>query len=96
MALSKQILDILEKVQIKRDEIVEAERRTVIRAGKRVRKLICPPGFKALDNRCVKMKPAETRKRKRSQKKGARKRKRTLSRALIKRKRSLKKVIRRK
>lgn len=45
----------------------------VVRAGKVVRKLMCAPGFKAVDGRCVKMSPQELLKRRKAAKKTQRK-----------------------
>lgn len=93
MAISEKVQKIIDRVQKREEEkeIVEAERRVVIRGGKKIKKLICPDGFKALQGRCVKMDPTEIITRKRSQKKGARKRKKSQQRALLKRTRSLRK-----
>jgi hypothetical protein len=44
----------------------EVEWKRVIRKGKLQKKLICPPGYKAKDNKCIRMEPSEMIKRKRS------------------------------
>ncbi len=63
-------MDILDKIEIM---ITEVKIRKVIRGGKIVKKVFCPPGFKAVKKRCVKMSATERRKRsiatKRSQRK---------------------------
>lgn len=46
----------------------EAEFKKVVRGGKVKRKLICPPGYKAVDGRCEKMSPQELLKRKKAAK----------------------------
>lgn len=81
------MIDVVEKI----DEILdEARFRKVIRKGKVKRKLFCPKGFKAVDNKCVKMSPEETRKRKRATRRAAKKRKGgVLAKLLKKRKKSL-------
>jgi len=45
----------------------------VVRKGKIIRKLICPPGSKAKDGKCIKMSPTERIKRSRSAKRAQKK-----------------------
>ena len=49
------------------------EWKKVVRKGKVIRKLICPPGYKAVDGKCVKMSPMELLHRKKSAMKAQRK-----------------------
>lgn len=63
--------DIIEKLSILLGERVEWKK--VIRKGKVKRKLMCPPGFKEKDGKCVKMDPREIIKRSRSAKKAQKK-----------------------
>jgi len=49
------------------------EWKKVVRKGKVIRKLMCPPGYKAVDGKCVRMSPAERIKRSRSAKKSQKK-----------------------
>ena len=66
-----------------------ARRETVVRGGKRVKKLVCPPGKKAKDNRCVTMTAKEKITRKKAGIKAARKAKGKQAQAQRKRKRSI-------
>ncbi len=70
--------------------IVEARKITVIRAGKRVRKLICPDRYKAQNGKCVRITAKEHRIRMVSQRRGAKKRKVTQKKAIRLRARSMK------
>ncbi len=82
------MMDILDKIDHVLDE---ARFKKVIRKGKIKRKLFCPPGFRAQDGKCIKMKPEEMRKRKKATKRAAKKKKgAVLSRMLRKRKKSMK------
>lgn len=82
------MMDILDKIDGVLDE---ARFKKVIRKGKIKRKLFCPPGFRAKDGKCIKMKPEEMRKRKKATKRAAKKKKgAVLSRMLRKRKKSMK------
>ena len=59
------------------DDIVdlnEQQRKMVVRAGKKIRKLECPEGKKAVDGKCVKMTAAEKRMRVKGAKMAAKKR----------------------
>jgi len=79
--------------EIIKEEIIMffEKKKTVIRNGKRVKKLQCKHGFKALDNKCVKMSSAERMTRAKAQKKASRKRKPTNKKANAKRMKSMKK-----
>ena len=57
------------------EDLEEAVKKRVVRAGKFVRKLQCKPGYKAMGNRCVKMSASEKKMLKKRAKKSARKRK---------------------
>jgi hypothetical protein len=63
--------DIINKIDYLIPERVEWKK--VVRQGKVIKKLICPPGFKAKGGRCVRMKPQELIKRKISSKKAQKK-----------------------
>lgn len=63
--------DIINKLSILLGERVEWKK--VIRKGKVKRKLMCNPGFREKDGKCVRMDPKEIIKRSRSAKKAQRK-----------------------
>jgi hypothetical protein len=63
-------MDITDKIE---QLIVEIRFKKVVRKGKLVKKAICPPGFKVVSGKCVKMSPAEARKRAKATKKAQRK-----------------------
>ena len=67
-------MDILDKIDIllADDFLIEGKFRKVIRKGKIVRKLFCPPGFKAVKGKCKKMKASEARKRSKATRKSQR------------------------
>jgi len=67
---------ILENVNNLIEEAVKFKK--VVRGGKIVKKLVCPPGFKRVDKRCVKMNPMELRKRKKAAKLMLKTKKKTL------------------
>jgi hypothetical protein len=73
----EKILGIIEDLEIsdEEDEVSEVRRKRVIRGGKKRRKVICRPGYRAVDGRCVRMKSAEKLKRKKGAIRAARKRK---------------------
>jgi hypothetical protein len=50
----------------------------VVRGGKILKKLMCPPGYKSTNGRCVRMSSMEIRKRKKSAKLMLKTKKRTL------------------
>lgn len=50
----------------------------VVRGGKILKKLMCPPGYKSANGRCVRMSSMEIRKRKKSAKLMLKTKKRTL------------------
>ena len=54
-------------------QVVEAQRKRVVRGGKVQTKSVCPSGFKAVDGKCVRMSPDELRARSKASKKTARK-----------------------
>ena len=72
MSLAESVSHLLDVIL---DDTCERKIRKVVRKGKVVRKLVCPPGKKAQGGKCVRMSPAEKRARKIAQKRGARKRK---------------------
>lgn len=63
--------DIIEKLSILLGEKVEWKK--VVRKGKVKKKLMCPPGFKEKNGKCVRMDPKEIIKRSRSAKKAQKK-----------------------
>lgn len=69
----------------------ERRKEMVIRNGKRIRKLKCKEGYKAIKGKCVRMTSSERRVRSRSAKYAAKKRKGKKSQIQRKRQRSLKK-----
>lgn len=71
-------------------EVYEQTKKTVVRGGKKVRKLICKAGYKASGNKCVKMSAKELMTRGKAAKKGARKAKSKKAQASMKRKKSMK------
>lgn len=56
------------------EELNELAKRRVVRGGKIIRRIFCKPGYKPMNNRCVRMAAAERRVRKKAAKKSARKR----------------------
>lgn len=90
MPVSEKAREIINRVR-EQQNIVEASYKTVVRDGKKQRKLVCPSGYKAKNGKCVKMTADELRKRSRSQKKASRKRKSKQTQTNKKRQRSLKK-----
>jgi len=78
---------------IMEQEKLEEQRKIkwVIRKGKKVRKVFCPPGFKAVDRRCVRMSAQERLKRKRAARLRKNKIRSKLNLILRKRRLSLKK-----
>jgi hypothetical protein len=74
-----------------KDLVDEVLKKKVVRKGKVVRKLDCPPGKKAKDGRCVVMKAQEKLHRKKSAKRGAIKRKSSKAKSNIARKKSARK-----
>ena len=77
-------MDITEKIDI----LTEAKFKKVVRKGKLIRKLICPPGFKAKKGKCKKMSPTEAKKRSRSAKRSQKKLHASGKSALLLRKRA--------
>ena len=67
------------------------EWKVVFRKGKRQRKLMCPPGTKAVGKKCKKMSPTERIKRRKALRKAAKKMKAMFTRILKKRKKAMKK-----
>lgn len=63
----------------------------VVRGGKVYRKLICKPGYKVEDGKCVKMDSEEKRNRLKAAKKSAKKRKSKMASIIKKRNKSIKK-----
>lgn len=70
-------------------DLTEQKKKMVVRAGKKVRKLECPEGMKAVKGKCVRMAAAEKTVRKKAAKVAARKRKGKTAAAARKRARSL-------
>lgn len=73
------------------DEVNEARKKTVVRGGKRTRKVTCPQGKKAVNGKCVRMSASEKRTRSKAAKKGARKKKGQKASIERKRKKSMRK-----
>jgi len=73
------------------EEISERTKERVVRAGKKVRKLKCPEGKKAVGNRCVRMTQQEKRVRSKAAKRGSRKKKGKKAATSRKRARSMRK-----
>ena len=63
--------EILERI----DTLLEREVKRVVRGKKVIKKVLCKPGYKAVDGRCVPMDSKEKRARKVGAKIGARKKK---------------------
>ncbi|MHA1766135.1 MAG: hypothetical protein ACTSVK_07720, partial [Promethearchaeota archaeon] len=72
-------------------ELGERVKTRVVRGGKVVKKLKCPPGYKSEKGKCVKMQAKETMRRKKAAKKAARTGKSKRAQASRKRARSVKK-----
>ncbi len=92
--LSDEQIDLLENFLDMSDsdeELSERKKERVVRGGKRVKKLKCPSGKKAVGGRCVRMSASEKRTRSKAAKKGARKAKSKRASTERKRKKSLKK-----
>lgn len=87
--LLEQILDMYDSDE----ELSEVKKERVVRAGKRVRKVTCPEGKKAVNGKCVRMSASEKRTRSKSAKKGARKAKSKRAATTRKRAKSMKKRI---
>lgn len=87
-------LEIAEKEEdneVEESDVSEVRKKIVIRAGKKVRKVICKPGYKAKGNKCVKMKAAERLRKRKAAIKSARKRKAKGAQIARKRAKSMKK-----
>jgi len=72
----------------KEQEVSETRKKWVIRAGKKVKKLICRPGYKSHNNRCVRISAEERRNRKIASRKMSRTMKRISKLSSYKRKRT--------
>lgn len=59
-------MDIIEKIDLISMDNIEEAFKKVIRKGKVKRKLICPPGMKAVDGKCKMMAPSEKKNRKKA------------------------------
>lgn len=70
---------------------VKAKRKKVVRKGRKVRKKMCPRGYKKVDGKCVRQSASERRTRSKAAKRAAKKRKGHKSSIQRKRKRSLRK-----
>ena len=68
-----ELLDNVLEMYNEEDELSEKAKERVVRGGKRVKKLKCKEGYKAVGNRCVKMSSSEKRTRSKAAKKGSRK-----------------------
>lgn len=55
------------------EELSEVRKERVVRGGKKVKKVVCPAGKKAVNGKCVRMSASEKRTRSKSAKKGAKK-----------------------
>lgn len=75
------------------EEINEVKKTRVVRGGKRVRKVTCPQGKKAVNGKCVRMSSSEKRTRSKAAKRGARKKKTQKAAIERKRKKSMRKRI---
>jgi len=64
----------------------------VVRGGKKVKKKVCKPGFKSVDDKCVKMSSQEKKARSKGSKKGAKKKKSQGAAIARARKKSMKKI----
>lgn len=73
------------------EDLSEVKKKLVVRAGKRMRKIDCPEGKKAVNGKCVRITASEKRVRSKSAKKSARKRKGKQAAISRKRAKSLKK-----
>lgn len=78
-------LDILEE-----DGVLTERFERVVRGGKKVKRRVCRPGYKAKGGKCVKMKASEQRRREKGAKRGSRKKRSKKSSIERSRKRSLK------
>lgn len=76
---------------MKKLDIILETWKIVIRKGKKLRKKVCPPGFKPLDGRCVKMDFKEILNRRKATKKSAKKKIAKQAKTNRKRAKSLKK-----
>jgi len=86
------VLNIIDDLEIaEKEEVSEVQKKVVIRAGKKVRKVVCKPGYKAKGNKCVKMKAAERLRKRKAAIKSARKRKAKGAQIARKRAKSMKK-----
>lgn len=75
------------------DILDEQQKKMVVRAGKRMRKMECPEGMKAVDGKCVRMSSAEKRVRAKGAKMAAKKRKSQKAAIQRKRQKSLAKRV---
>lgn len=55
------------------ESINEVRKERVVRGGKKVKKVVCPSGKKAVNGKCVRMSSSEKRTRSKASKKGAKK-----------------------
>jgi hypothetical protein len=83
--------EILEMFDMDEENLDEIKRERVVRGGKKVRKLKCKKGYKAVNGKCVRMSAAEKRVRSKAAKRSAKKKKTKKSQTERKRQRSLKK-----
>jgi hypothetical protein len=84
--VEEQILEIIKETY--REYLIEKYKK-VIRNKKVKRKKICRPGYKSINDKCVKMSSNEKRNRKKSARKARSKRRASKSRSIRKRKKSL-------
>lgn len=92
--LSEEQIEIIDEIldmYNEEDEISERKKERVVRAGKKVKKLKCPEGKKAVGNRCVRITSKEKRVRSKAAKRSSRKKKGKQSQIQRKRARSMKK-----
>lgn len=87
----EEMLDEILEMYEADDEVSEARKEKVVRGGKKVKKLKCPAGKKAVGGKCVRMSQSEKRTRSKAAKKSSRKKKGQKASTERKRKKSMRK-----
>lgn len=86
----EKLSEILEMLDSDTEQLEEVKRERVVRGGKRIRKVKCKQGYKAVNGKCVRMSASERRVRSRAAKRSAKKKKTKKSQIERKRQKSLK------
>lgn len=71
----EKLSEILEMLDSDSEQLEEVKKERVVRGGKRVRKVKCKQGYKAVNGKCVRMSSSEKRVRSKAAKRSAKKKK---------------------